>query len=135
MTTTETTYHTIASTKLDTTEWMIEKIVDEKRYVGFVEVTGQREAIDRKLKKDYLFEGMKKFQELIKKGDIKPSENVRFGFWSKGDFIIKENKKGYVEIKSIVAKYAGDRLHIEIPKSYRHLFEEGDEITLIKDSI
>ena len=86
---THTRYEVIPSTRIDTTEWMIEVTRDSKKYVGFVEVTGQRVAIDLKQKKDYMLKGLKKFNELIREGKIKTTERLRFGFWAKGDFIVK----------------------------------------------
>ena len=68
-------------------------------------------------------------------GKIKPKDRLKFGYWAKGDFIINQNKKGEVVINGIVSRYSTDRLHVEIPKSYIHLFEEGEDITIVKDNL
>ncbi len=40
-----------------------------------------------------------------------------------------EIKKKF-NLKFKVSKYAGERLHMEIPKAYRFLFEVGDEFEI-----
>ena len=119
----------------DTQEYEIQWEYNDDNYIANIEITGQRLAIDGKPVVVYLKKAQEKFKELIMKGKTKPKDRLKFGYWAKGDFIINQNKKGEVVITSIVTKFSGDRFHVEIPKSYRHLFEEGEQITIVKDNL
>ena len=117
----------------DEVAFMLETEYNNQRYVSFVQITGQSIAYDRKEAKEYLDKAKNKFIELIKDGKIKSKDKVKFCFWLKGDFIKFENKSKDVKLNLKVSRYSSDRLHIEIPKEYRHLFEEDDEIKVIKE--
>lgn len=120
----------LAKTK-DAEEFMLSINYKGNRYISFVEITGQRLVSENKNLKDYLDTAKTKFKEWIFKGEIKPNDRLKFCFWSKGDFVKIENKTKELSIKCNISKYSNDRLHIEIPKEYKHLFKEGEKVKII----
>lgn len=118
----------------DAAEYSIEVEFNGQHYIAYVDITGQRVAFSKQSMSELLDKAVQQFVDLVKMGKISPKDRPKFGFWAKGDFILNQDKK-YLKLNAPVSKSSGDRLHIEIPKSYRHLFEEGDSIKLIKDEL
>ena len=118
----------------DVDEYILEWEYKQNKYVGFVEVSGLKKETENKPIMTYINETKRKFKEMISEGKIRPEDRFRFGYYVKGSFIINQNNKGKVEINGIASKYAGDRLHTEIPKIFRYLFDEGDKLKIIKDT-
>ncbi len=119
----------------DTDEYEIKLEDVNKTYTAIVEITGQRLAIDNhKSPISYLKIAEGKFRKLIEQEKITPKDRLKFGFFSDGDFVVNQEQKGQVELHGTVVKYAADRLHIEIPKTFRNFFKEGEEIIIQKNT-